>query len=164
MKKKFLPFLIVPDILLLYSCEEFDPQWNGLWKDDTTITDVVITLDFAKWSGTLKVENNNPTPEPDEAVLTVVEGSLDGDEDTLTASITYLYQEYGDGSSLEETRPLAIYVFVTTVRDDSCPKCLGIDWPCSVAYNIEGNRITLTGDIILALTDYVSNTLTATRQ
>ena len=164
MRRIILLALIIPAVLLLSTCEEFDPQWNGVWVDDTTVSDVVITLDFAKWSGTLRVENNDPTPEPDEAVLTIVEGSLDGDEDTLTATITYLYQEYGNGSFFEEDVIPLIKLFVITAPDENCPKCLGIAWPCSAAYKIEGDTITLTGDIILALTEDASNKLTATKQ
>jgi hypothetical protein len=156
-------FLIILAVLLLSTCEEFDPQWAGVWVDDTTVPKVVITLDFNKWSGSLTVENNNPTAD---AKLTIVEGSLDGDENTLIARITSIYQEYWDGRDpVLMTDQNIIILYVTLPPDPgSCPGCLGIKWPCSAVYNIVGDTITLTGDIILALTENVSNTLTATRQ
>jgi hypothetical protein len=154
-------FLIIPAILLLSTCEQFDPQWDGVWVDDKTIDYVVITLDFSKWSGSLTVDNSDPTAEVKQ---TIVEGYLDGDENTLIAKITSIYQKYQDDTEVLITDPITIYVFVITPPDPvDCPGCLGIKWPCSAAYKIEGDTITLTGDLIFALTNNVSNTLTATK-
>ena len=85
-------FLIILAVLLLSACEEFDPQWAGVWVDDSTVTDVVIELDLRKWSGTLTVENSKPTAI---AKLTIVEASLDGDENTMIAEITSIYRKTG---------------------------------------------------------------------
>jgi hypothetical protein len=154
-------FLIILAILLLSTCEQFDPQWDGVWVDDKTIDYVVITLDFSKWSGSLTVDNSDPTAEVKQ---TIVEGYLDGDENTLIAKITSIYQKYQDDTEVLITDPITIYVFVITPPDPvDCPGCLGIEWPCSAAYKIEGDTITLTGDLIFALTNNVSNTLTATK-
>ncbi len=89
MRRFRLQFLIVPIILLISACEQFDPQWMGTWVDDTTVPDTVITLDFDKWEGTVTVVNNDPSAT---IRLTDVEGSLNGDEDTILATITSLYQ------------------------------------------------------------------------
>jgi hypothetical protein len=165
MRRKGLLFLIIPAILLLSTCAEFDPQWAGIWVDNTTVPNVVITLDFSKWEGTLTVDNSDP---PENGVqLTVVQGDLDGDENTLLAEITSIYQKYNDSEETEVTitHPVTIYVFVITPPDPvDCPGCLGIEWPCSASYKIQGDTITLTGDLIVALTDGVSDTLTATKQ
>jgi hypothetical protein len=162
MRRIGLLFLIIPAILLLSTCEQFDPQWAGVWVDNTTVSNAVITLDFSKWSGSLTVDNSDPNAE---VKLTIVDGYLDGDENTLIAEITRIYQKYKDGSELLTTDPLEIYAIVITPPDNvHCPFCLGLDWPCSVTYKIEGNTIILTGDLIFALTGQVSNQLTATKQ
>jgi hypothetical protein len=154
-------FLIILAILLLSTCEQFDPQWDGFWVDDSTVPNAVITLDFSKWSGRVTVDNGPDADVP----LTIVDGYLDGDENTLVAEITRIYQKYKDGSELLATDPIEIYAIVITPPDDvHCPFCLGLDWPCSVTYEIEGDTIILTGDLIFALTGKVSNQLTATKQ
>ena len=160
MRRFRLPLLIIPVILLLSTCEQFDPQWMGTWVDDTTVPDTVITLDFDKWEGTVTVENNDPAAT---IRLTVVEGSLNGDKDTILATITSLYQKYGDGSEILLTDPNLIFGYVVTPPDPDCPTCLGLEWPCSVSYHIEGETITLTGPLVSVLTDGVSDTLVAER-
>jgi hypothetical protein len=159
--------LIIPAILLLGTCEQFDPQWAGVWVDDSTIDNVVITLDFSKWSGTLTVENIDNIDPNVEVKRTIVQGSLDGDEDTLIAQITNICREFWDEDRDPDciTDPDFIFLYIVHPPDpDVCPDCLGLDWPCSANYKIEGNTITLWGDLILALTGKVSNTLIATKQ
>jgi hypothetical protein len=163
MKKLALPFFIILVILLLSTCETFDPQWMGVWVDENTVDNVTIRLELAKWEGVVTVKNNDPNGT---VKLTIVEGSLDGDEDTMLASITSLYQEYWDESDpVLLTDPILIYVYVTTAPDDvKCPGCFGLDWPCSVSYTIEGNKLTLVGPLISVLTDGASDTLEAIRK
>jgi len=135
----------------------------GTWV--ATVDDDVITFDFDKWKGTVTVINNDPDPQPGDTLLTIVKGSLDGDENTLIATITYIYQEYqGVADPLVTANPLEIIYVVTTTPSIDCPYCLGLKLPCSVSYVIEGNAITLTGELVFALTEKVSNTLTATKQ
>ena len=160
MKRIFLPFLIIPAILFLSSCEQFDPQWAGVWVDEDTLDDVVITLDFKKWEGTLTVQNSDAN---DEVKLTVVEGELDGDEDTMLATIKSIYQEYWDPlHDPQLLTDIAAYVYITLKPPDG----LGLDWPCSVYYEIEGNTLVLKGALIAALTYAYgdTDTLTAIRQ
>ena len=162
MRRFRLPLLIIPVILLLSTCEQFDPQWMGTWV--ATVDDDVITFDFDKWKGTVTVINNDPVPQPGDTLLTIVEGSLDGDENTLIATITYIYQEYqGVADPLVTANPFEIIYVVTTPPSDDCLYCLGLKWPCSVSYVIEGDTITLTGELISALTKG-PDTLTATKQ
>jgi hypothetical protein len=149
-------------MLLLSTCEEFDPQWNGVWVDDTSVPNVVITLDFSKWSGILTVENSDAAAVVE---FTRAEGSLDGDEKTIIATITSIYQKYKDGSEVHITDPLMIYLYITTMPHPiDCPGCLGLEYPCSATYKIEGDTITLTGTLILAVTGNVADTLVATKQ
>jgi len=121
----------------------------GTWVDGTTVPDTVITLDFDKWEGTVTVRNDNPAAT---IRLTVVEGSLNGDEDTIVATITRLYQKYGDESEILLTDPGTIFGVVVTPPDPDCPFCLGLEWPCSASYEIKGDTITVTGELIFALT------------
>ena len=158
MRRKGLLFLIIPAILLLSTCEQFDPQWAGVWVDEDSVDDTVITLEFRKWEGTLTVQNNDSN---DEVKMTVVEGKLDGDEDTMLATIESIYQEYWD--PLRDPQLLtdvAAYVYITFTPPDG----LGLDWPCSVYYEIGGNTLTLKGALITALTMGESDTLMAIRQ
>jgi len=164
MRRFRLPLLIIPVILLFITCEQFDPQWMGTWV--ATVNDVVITLKLEKWEGTVTVVNNAPDHEPEDAKLTIVEGSLDGDENTLIATITSIYEEYWDGTDRLVTDPIFIYLYVTmppTTPPDP-PGGLGLQWPCSASYVIEGDTITLIGQLISALTKNELDTLTATKQ
>jgi len=162
MRRIFLLFLIISAVLLLSTCEEFDPQWMGTWV--ATVDDVEITLDLEKWEGTVTVVNNDTAPLSGDALLTIIKGSLDGDETTMTATITYIYQEYKDVvDPLVTEDPFEIIYVVTTLPSIDCEYCLGLKWPCSVSYVIEGDTITLTGELISALTKG-PNTLTATKQ
>ena len=161
MRRIVLLFLIIPAILLLSTCEEFDPQWAGVWVDDTTVPNVVVTLDLKKWEGILTVENSDPEAN---YPLMIVEGDLSGDEDRMIAEITSVYRKDKDGFEDHYVDPIVIYIFVITPDSVDCPGCLGLDWPLSASYKIEGDTITLTGDLIYALTTELSNTLTATRQ
>jgi len=162
MKKLALPILGFMVILLLSTCDTFEPQWMGTWQDDETVEGVVITLNFSKWEGTVRVQNNDSN---DTVKLTVVDGSLDGDENTLIATIKSIYQEYWDPQlDPQLLTEIALYVFVITPPDpNDCPTCLGLEWPCSVSYHIEGETITLTGPLVSVLTDGVSDTLVAER-
>jgi hypothetical protein len=134
--------------------------------DDKTIDNVVITLDFSKWSGTLTVENIENL-DPDVGVKrTIVQGSLDGDEDTIIAQITSICWEYWDEDKDEDctTDQKMIIAYIVAPPGENNSGGLGLDWPCSAKYKIEGDTIILTGDLILALTKNVWNSLTATRQ
>ena len=166
MRRFRLPLLIIPVILLLSTCEQFDPHWMGTWVDDSPVPFVVITLVLDEWEGTVTVENSDPDHEPKDAKRTVVKGSLDGDENTLIATITSIYEEYWDGTDRLVTDPIVIYLYVTmppTTPPDP-PGGLGLQWPCSASYVIEGDTITLIGQLILALTKNELDMLTATKQ
>jgi len=160
MRRISLLFLVILAILVLSTCEEFDPQWAGKWV--ATVDTAVITLDLGKWEGTLTVENSDPPPEG--ATLTIVEGELDGDENTIIAEITSIYREFQDYPDETIDNPFFIILYITCPPDpNEFPGCLGLDYPCSASYTIEGDTITLTGDLILALTNKATNTLIATK-
>jgi len=160
MRRIGLLFLIIPVVLLLSTCEEFDPQWDGLWV--ATIGQAVITLDLDKWEGTLTVDNSDPAAE---VKLTIAEGKLDGDENTLIAEITSMYQKYQDDTEKHITEPILIVLFVTCPSNpDDLPGCLGLNYPLSASYTIDGDKFTLWGDLILALTNNETHTLTATKK
>ena len=155
MKRIVFLILIIPAILMLSTCEEFDPQWAGKWV--ATVDTAVITLDLGKWEGTLTVENSDPPPEG--ATLTIVEGELDGDENTLIAEITSIQRDTNDPI----TNPYTIILFVTRPDSEECRGCLGLSYPLSASYTIEGDTFKLWGDLILALTNNVTDTLIATK-
>jgi hypothetical protein len=140
----------------------FDPQWAGVWVDEKTVDKVVITFDLNKWEGIVTVQNNNDNPPP-YAWLTIVKGDLDGDEDTLIATIRSIDQEnqdYPDGFD----EPLVYPLLLAYVTADP-PDGLGLPGLANeVIYTIEGNELTLTGQLILVLTEGESDTLKAIRQ
>jgi hypothetical protein len=162
MRRYLLPSLALLSCLLYTRCETFDPQWAGIWVDNKTVDNVVITLEFEKWKGTVTVENDNDSPPP-YAWLTVVRGGLDGDEDTLIATIRSIdqkNQDYPDGFD-EPLTGILLMVYVTTDPPDGLG-LPGLD--NAVSYTIEGNTLKLTGQLILVLTENVSDTLTAVKQ
>ena len=162
MKRFLLPLLVFLATLLLSTCDIFDPQWAGVWVDDTTVDNVVITFDLEKWEGTVTVENNNDIPPP-YAWLTIVKGDLDGDEDTLIATIRSIdqkNQDYPEGFD----EPL-VYPFLLAYVKTAPPGGLGLPGlENSVSYSIEGDTITITGQLILVLTNNESDTLTVVKQ
>ena len=158
MRRIGLLFLIILGILLLSSCEEFDPQWAGVWV--ATIDQAVVTFNFSKWEGTLTVDDSDPAAEVKQ---TIVEGKLDGDENTLIAEITSIYRKFQDDTDELITNSIGILLFVTCPSNPyDLPGCLGLNYPLSASYTIEGDTFTLWGDLILALTDKETNTLIAT--
>jgi len=137
-------------VCLLTTCNMFDPQWMGVWVDATTVDQVTVTLDLGKDEGTVTVVNTDPDAETS---LTIVEGSLEGDEDTITATITYLYAKRNDSPEPFETdNPAFIEAYMRT---------LGVARTNSCSYTIEGNTFTIWGPLISVLTENVSDTLTA---
>ncbi len=144
--------------LLLGTCVQFDPQWMGTWVDDTTVPYVTITFDLGEDEGTLTVDNENPDAK---TMKTIVKGSLKGDEDTLTATISSIYAETQlnpDGFTLTGA---LLEAYVTTEPPDG----LGLPGLTnSVSYRIESEIMTLNGEFISVLTEGQSNTLTAAKQ
>ena len=158
MRRIVFLFLIIPAVLLLSTCEEFDPQWAGKWE--ATVGTAVITLDLGKWEGTLTVDDP-----PADVKLTIVEGKLEGDDNTIVAEITSIYRKFQDDTEVTEDNPFSIALFVTCPPNpDDLPGCLGLNYPLSASYTIAGNEFTLSGDLILALTNNVTDTLIATKQ
>jgi hypothetical protein len=145
--------------LLLSTCAQFDPQWMGTWVDDTTVRYVTITLDLGEDEGTLTVDNENLDAK---TMKSIIKGTLEGDEDTLTATISSIYAETKlnqDGITLTGA---LLEAYVTTEPDDG-----GLGLPGltnSVSYHIEGNTMTLKGELISVLTEGQSDTLTAVKQ
>ena len=159
MRRIVFLFLIISAVLLLSTCEEFDPQWAGRWEATIDTTD--ITLDLGKWEGTLTVDNSDPAAD---VKLTIVEGKLDGDENTIIAEITSLYRKFQDDTEKLVTEPFGIVMFIVCPPiPDDLPGCLGLNYPLSASYIIEGDTFKLWGDLILALTNNVTNTLVATK-
>ena len=152
-----LIFTILILIALLISCETTNPQWIGIWVDDTSLPLATITLDFNRAAGTVTLDNSDPEAE---AWLTIITGSLGGDENTLTATISSIYQESNsnpDGITLKG--PLLEAYLLT----------LGLPGLSnSVSYSIvtQGDTITLIlqGELISVLTEGASDTLQAVKQ
>jgi hypothetical protein len=161
MRRYLLPSLAFLASLLFSTCDTFDPQWAGVWVDKTTVDNVVITLDLEKWKGTVTVEDNNINPPP-YAWLRIVKGDLDGDEDTLIATIRSIDQKdqnHPDGFD----EPL-VYPFLLAFVKADPPDGLGLPGlENAVSYTIEGDTLTLTGQLILVLTGE-KDTLVAIRR
>jgi hypothetical protein len=154
MRRPRLVLLASLVVCILSACNMFDPQWMGVWVDDSTVLDVKVTLDLGKDEGTVTVVNSDPSAD---TALTIVEGSLDGDEDTITATITYLYAESNDDPpKVLETESSAII--------EAYMRTLGVARTNSCSYAIEGNIFTIRGPLIRVLTVNVSDTLTAVKQ
>lgn len=162
MRRYLLPSLAILTSLLCSTCNLFDPPWAGVWVDDTTVDKVVITFDLEKWKGTVTVEDNNDNPAP-YAWLTIVKGDLDGDEDTMIATIRSIYQknqDYPDGFD----EPL-VYPWLLAIITADPPEGFGLPGlENAVSYTIEGDTLTLTGQLILVLTKNESNSLMAIRR
>lgn len=152
---KFLAILIVG---VLGACNMFDPQWIGIWVDDSD-ENVTVELNFSKDEGTVTVDNTAPEAR---FALMIVKGPLDGDEDTMTATITYLYALQNDPPNppivIEEDNPTKIEWILAT---------LGIGRTNSCSYSIDGDTMTVTGHLVEVLTSGkadTSDTLVAIRQ
>ena len=86
---------------------------------------------------------------------------LDGDENTIIAEIKSIKRDTDDPI----IDPITIILYVTCPSDPATmPGCLGLDYPLSASYTIEGNKFTLWGDLILALTNNETNILIAEKQ
>jgi len=144
--------------LLLSTCAQFDPQWIGTWVDDKTVEYVTITLDLGEDEGTLTVDNAAPDAK---TTKSIIKGSLKGDEDTLTATISSIYAETNENLNGFTMTGALLEAYVTTEPPDG----LGLPGLTnSVSYRIEGNTMTLTGQLIIVLTEGQSDTLTAIKQ
>jgi len=161
-RRYLLPGLAVIASLLLSTCEKFEPPWAGVWVDEKTVNKVEITFDLEKWEGTVTVVNNNDNPPP-YAWLTIVKGDLDGDEDTMIATIRSIdqkNQDYPDGFD----EPL-VYPFLLAYVTADPPDGLGLPGlENAVSYTIEGDELTLTGQLILVLTENEADTLVAAKK
>ena len=153
MKRFQVIFLAILIVCVLSACDTFDPQWIGVWVDDSD-EHITVTLDLGKDEGTVKVENTDPVAR---FSLTIVSGPLDGDEDTMTATVTYLYAVPNNppGEIIEEENPTMIEVVLAT---------LGIGRTNSCSYTIEGNKLIISGHLITVLTENRTNTLTAIKR
>lgn len=150
-----LAILCIP---LLSTCNPFDPQWVGIWVDDETVPNVTITFDLGKDEGTVTVENSGSEAY---AWLTIVTGSLDGDEDTLIATIRSIYQENNDNPTGTTLTGFMLLVYATTPPPDG----LGLaGLENSVSYSIVGDTITLKGELITVITEGKSPELEAVKQ
>ncbi|MBA7572797.1 hypothetical protein ES708_14583 [subsurface metagenome] len=152
MQRYRLQLLAIIVLFVFSACDTFDPQWIGIWVDDSTVENVKVILDLGKDEGTVRVENSDPTAE---ISLTIVDGSLEGDEDTITATITYLYAEENDPPAVFETKNRAMI--------EAYLRTLGVGRTNSCSYTIEGDTLTITGQLILVLTTNESDTLTAVK-
>jgi hypothetical protein len=153
MKQFQVIFLAVLMVCVLSACDVFDPQWMGVWVDDSDQYSTV-TLDLGKDEGTVTVENTDLMAR---FSLTIVKGPLDGDEDTMTATITYLYAVPNNppGAVIEEDTPTMIEIVLAT---------LGIGRTNSCSYRIEENILIISGQLINVLTENRTDTLTAVKR
>jgi hypothetical protein len=157
-KYRYLLFAVCVFFIVLIGCDTMDPLWIGIWVDGTTVSYSTITLEFNRSDGTVTVENTDPDAE---AWLTIVTGSLGGDESTLTTTISQIYQESEtnpDGITLEEA-VLEAYV----VTELGLP---GLTNTVSYVVKTEGKKtiMELEGPLIDVLTENASNTLRAVKQ
>lgn len=143
-------------VCLLTTCNVFDPQWMGVWVDDSDQYSTV-TLDLGKDEGTVTVENTAPEAK---YALMIVKGPLDGDEDTMTATITYLYAVPNNppGDPIEEENRTMIEIILATLKIGRTNSC---------SYTIQENKLIkliISGQLINVLTENRTDTLTAVKQ
>ena len=153
MRRLRTELLAIIVVCLLSACDMFDPPWIGIWVDDSTVPNVKVTLDLGKDEGTVTVDNSDPAADTS---LTVVEGSLDGDEDTITATVTYLYAVQNDPPLIFEMENRAIIEAYLRTR--------GVARTNSCGYTIEGDIFTIWGQLISVLTENESDYLKAVKQ
>ena len=144
MKKKLLYVLSGLIIISAASCFLFTPDYVGTWVDSTTVPGTTITLEFERDEFVVTVDF--PEPHPD----TVARGTLERNRDTLTAtliSLDHRGQVY-TGAALET-------VLINLLKLPGTEN--------SVTYSISGDTLTITGELILILTEKESDTLTAVK-
>ena len=123
-------YLAILMVCVLSACNVFDPQWIGVWVDDSYEYSTV-TLDLGKDEGTVKVENTAPEAK---YALMIVKGQRDGDEDTMTATITYLYAVPNNppGDPIEEENLTMIEIILAALKIGRTNSC---------SYTIEENKL-----------------------
>ena len=140
---------------VLGACNMFDPQWIGIWVDDSD-ENVTVELNFSKDEGTVTVDNTSLEAK---FALMIVKGPLDGDEDTMTATITYLYALQNDPPNppivIEGDNPTMIEIILSGLHIGRTNSC---------SYTIVGDTMTIVGHLVEVLTEGKSDTLTAIRK
>ena len=135
--------------LLWVACELNPPDYIGVWKDSTTLLVVgtTVTFDLSADEGTITIDR--PVGLDD----VVVTGTLVKDGSTLTATITKI---------TVGTNPP-----VTGAALDAYLAGLGLTTVNTFTYSVVRaaltETLTITGNLIQALTGGLTSTLTATR-
>ena len=145
--KKFALLLLCLLALLFVSCEEEPAAYVGVWEDSTTLSAAftVVTFDLGADEGTITIDYQPPNPKADSDV--VITGTLSSSGSTLTATITAI-----SVGGLPLTPDAAIDAFLAGLTP---PQGRVNDFTWSVS----GNTLTISGDLISALTSGVFSTL-----
>jgi hypothetical protein len=132
--------------LLWVACEVEPPDYEGTWVDSTTLVAVltVVTFDLSADDGTIFIDK----PVGDDVE---VGGTLEKDGSTLTATITQITV----GANPPLTGP-ALVAFLAFLA----PPCTTVN---DFTYDVTGDILTITGDLIEGLSGGLTDTLTGTR-
>jgi hypothetical protein len=142
--KKALLLMVCMFALLWVACEKA-PDYVGTWEDSTTLVGVgtTVTFDLSADAGTIFIDK----PVGDDVEVT---GILEKNGSTLTATITQITSGVTVYTgALLDAFLAALTPPLTTVND--------------VTYSVVGDLLTVTGDLIDALTGGVTDTLYPTR-
>lgn len=142
--KRILLLLVCVAALLWVACEEEAPDYVGTWEDDTTLAAAAttVTFDLDADEGTILIDKT-----VGDDIL--IEGNLDKSGSTLTATITQI--------TVGSNPPL------TGAGLDAYLVGLGLTTANDFTYSVAGDTLTITGDLIFALTTGFTDTLVATR-
>lgn len=145
--KKLALFLLCMIGLLLAGCE-LTPDYVGIWVDATTLAlaGTVVTFDLEADAATITIDNVGDD--------VVVVGTLEKSGSTLTATITQITV----GTTVYSGTALDLFLAAMI------PPLTRVN---TFTYSVVGDTLTITGDLILALTAAfpggAKDTLVATR-
>jgi hypothetical protein len=131
--------------LLWVACDVNPPDYIGVWVDSTTLAAglTTVTFDLSADEGTITIDK----PVGDDVE---VNGTLEKTNSTLTATITQVTV----GAVVYTGPALDAFLFALT------PSLTTVN---TFTYSVVGDTLTITGDLIDALTGGLTDTLTATK-
>ena len=140
----FVPFIVV---VLFMACDLFgSPDYVGMWT--ATVGEASITMEFTKTTFSVTIDTIDPiVEEPVEYVLSgdLAESATAGGLDATITAVAL------NGSVLDAAMMAGFLAMFNLTADQT------------FTYAVTGDSITVSGDLLLALTEGETSTITAIR-